>query len=76
VGPRVFAVGSNALYVVAKQHPNGDKGTTNYFIVAVSAGDMGKPWEGITGPLSQQEYQEKAGSLPLPQFTKTLESLR
>src|SRR5262245_26233880 len=38
IEPRVFAVGSNEQYVVAKQHPGGNKGVTNYFIVGVRAG--------------------------------------
>ncbi len=76
VEPRVFAVGSNEQYVVAKQHPLGDKSITNFFIVAVSAGSMATSDHGIAGPLSEQEYQGKAALLPLPPFTKTLDSLR
>ena len=38
VGPRVFAVGANQEYVVAQQHPGGDKTIANFFIIEVQAG--------------------------------------
>jgi len=76
VGPRVFAVGANQEYVVAQQHPGGDKTITNFFIIEVQAGAKATSQHGIMGPLGQQEFYEKAATLRLPAFTKTLESLR
>ena len=63
VGPTVFAVGADAHYVVAQQHPsaNGvhfDRAVTNYFIVDRST----EPVRGrrdtlqIFGPLSKAEF--------------------
>ncbi len=77
IEPQVFAVGANKQYVIAKQHPNGKKDITNYFIIEMR---VGQPWAAIkgavVGPLSEQSFREKAATLKLPPFTKTLESLQ
>jgi hypothetical protein len=77
VEPRVFTVGSNQQYVVAQQHPRGDKSITNYFIIDVRAYSPRQDSKhAVIGPLTEKGFQEKAAILPLPPFTKTLESLR
>jgi len=77
VEPRVFAVGSNERYVVAKQHPGGDKNITNYFIIDVR---MDSPKadskNAVIGPLTEREFGEKSAELDLPPFAKVLESLQ
>jgi hypothetical protein len=75
----VFAVGSNEQYVVAKQHPGGDKTITNYFIMEIRAGlpirDRSSR-DAVIGPLDEKTFRQKAADLALPSFTKTLESLQ
>jgi hypothetical protein len=77
IGAQVFAVGANEQYVIAKQHPNGMKDITNYFIVEMR---VGQSWaamkDAVMGPLSEESFREKAATLKLPPFTKTLESLQ
>ena len=77
VNATVFAVGWDGRYLVAKQHPNGDKQITNYFIVdsqhyAIKA----KRESFVTGPLSETDFQKIAASMKLPPFTKVLDSLK
>ncbi|MFI5345166.1 MAG: hypothetical protein ACHQ51_02215 [Elusimicrobiota bacterium] len=72
VDARVFAVGSDSHHIIAKQHPHGDKGITNYFILDTS--DILKS-AGVTGPLSEAEFERKIKELNLPAFSKTLKSL-
>jgi hypothetical protein len=79
IEPRVFSVGSNEQYVVAKQHPGGNKNVTNDFIITRIEKRVGQRWieieRGLLGPLTAQQFQEKAETLKLPPFTKTLASL-
>lgn len=76
VDAMVFAVGWNGRYVVAKQHPAGDRSRTDYFIVdSLLDSDLGGQADAVLGPLSKGEYDKKAVELKLPAFTKILESL-
>ena len=75
VEPRVFAVGANERYVVAKQHPGGDKTVTNYFIVDKLSGSPNLVGT-VVGPLSEAAFHERASLVSLPEFTKTLEDLQ
>ena len=77
VEPRVFSVGANERYVVAKQHPGGNRSITNYYIVEIRTVAPSGDWkEGVTGPLTEQAFDEKAKTLGLPVFSRTLEALR
>ena len=77
VAPRVFAVGCDDRYVVAKQHPGGDKAVTNYFIVDRNSVKSERDIErSVAGPLTEAAFREQASMLRLPAFTKTLESLQ
>jgi hypothetical protein len=77
VMPTVFAVGSDDRYIVAKQHPGGDKAVTNYFIVDIRSVKPPGDIEGsVVGPLTEASYREQAATLGLPDFTTTLERLR
>jgi hypothetical protein len=79
VDSRVFAVGANQQYVVAKQHPHGDKTVTNYFIIEIRAGRPVQDRiskDAVIGPLDEKTFRQKAADLALPSFTKTLESLQ
>lgn len=72
----VFAVGWNGRYAVVKQHPDGDKSKTNYFIVDPErdAPDFG-PEKSVSGPLTAAEYNAKVKEMNLPPFSKILASL-
>ena len=73
----VFSVGRNDRYIVAKQHPRGDKGITNYFFIDKAKDHpYADPHDVVVGPLSEMEFRTKARELRLPEFTKTLASLQ
>ena len=72
----VFAVGWDGRYLVAKQHPNGDRKATHYFIIdAERDRPRADPSEFLTGPLTASEFQKQSAALHLPGFSKTLSSL-
>ena len=72
---RVFAVGSDDRYIVAQQHPGGDKAITNYFILDTRQHDSSHR-AGLIGPLTAAQFEGRARELTLPPFTTVLESLR
>jgi hypothetical protein len=77
VEQQVFAVAWNGRYLVAQQHPKGDKKITNYFIVdSQKDSPHATPNDSVIGPLSEAEFKNKSQELGLPQFTKVLASLR
>jgi hypothetical protein len=72
----VFAVGWDGRYLVAKQHPGGDRATTNYFIIdSASDTPASEANKVVIGPLSEVQYQTKAQAMHLPGFAKTLAAL-
>jgi hypothetical protein len=74
---RVFAVGWDGRYLVAKQHPRGDRKITNFYIVdAQKDGPYADPKKVVIGPLSEVEFKKKSEELSLPPFTKELASLK
>jgi hypothetical protein len=74
---QVFAVGWDGHYLVAQQHPKGDKNIINYFIIdAKKDSPMAEPKDVVIGPLTEAEYKVKSVELNLPQFTKILSSLK
>jgi hypothetical protein len=73
----VFAVGADARYIVAQQHPSDDRTVTNYFILVIANDSaFADPSQSVIGPLSAAAYRDKAQSLRLPPFTRTLASLK
>jgi len=68
---RVFAVGSNSRYIVAKQHPNGDKSITNFYLIDRSKDEF----HCVQGPMNELNFSKASKDLGLPTFTKTLHSL-
>jgi len=74
---QVFAVGSDERYIVARQHPQGSRSVTMYFIVdkaqPPNSRDLTKT---VVGPLSEQAFATKQAELKLPAFSKTIEVLR
>ena len=77
VEPRVFAVGCDANWVVAKQHPNGDRSITNFFIIDATRDSIrAEVSDVVRGPLTEAEFQRLSSELHLPPFTKVLASLQ
>jgi hypothetical protein len=77
VEPRVFAVGRNEHYVVAKQHPGGDRTVTNFFIIdATRETPRSVQRDVVRGPLTEAEFERLSHELGLPSFTKVLASLQ
>lgn len=72
VDRRVFAVGSDQRYLVAKQHPNGDRSQTNFYLIDKAKDEF----HCVQGPMNEASYLELKARLNLPGFTKTLESLQ
>jgi hypothetical protein len=73
----VFAVGWNGRYLVAKQHPSGDRTKVNYFVIDATAdSDNADPQKVVLGPLNESEFAKKSAQLNLPRFSKVLESLQ
>jgi len=73
VDAMVFAVGWDGHYAVAKQHPQGDRSKTNYYIIESRKAQKN---DVITGPLTEQEFMKKSREMGLPKFSKVLESLQ
>lgn len=72
----VFAVGWDQRYLVAKQHPNGDRRQTNYFILDARNDEKNvDPSRVVIGPLTALEFQRKTVEMRLPKFSTVLESL-
>lgn len=73
----VFAVGADARYIVAKQHPLDDRATTNYFILVIANdSELADPSKSVIGPLSEAAYRDQVQLLGLPAFTRTMASLQ
>lgn len=72
----VYAVGWDGRYLVAKQHPNGDRNITRYFVLdSTRDADLADPDASVTGPLTAAEFGRMAAERRLPPFTKVLGSL-
>ncbi len=77
VPAQVFAVGLDARFLVAQQHPGGDPQTTRYFIIdrASETAPRLDPLR-VTGPLTAAEFQLRAKQWGLPPFSKVLAALK
>jgi hypothetical protein len=73
----VFSVGWNENFIVAKQHPSGNKSVTNYFILdRKKDAKYVDPSVTVTGPMSESEYKRKSTLMSLPEFTRMFDDLR
>jgi len=66
----VYAVGFNDNYIIAKQHPyeHGkelDKSITNYFILPLKRGMNYRTMNGLIGPLTMAEFNQKSKELSI-----------
>ncbi len=76
VDQTVFSVGFNERYVVAKQHPNGDRKLTNYFYIDRSSDSPSESEaKHVIGPLSEPEFRLRQQELSLPPFSRTIANL-
>ena len=72
----VYSVGWDGRYLVAKQHPNGDKKSINYFFIDSSLDSQkAEPASVVVGPLDEAEFVAKSKELGLPKFSKTIGAL-
>ena len=65
-----------------KQHParegsgEPDRGITNFYIVKRTfSSNLEDREKGVQGPLTREEFEKRAASLPLPKFSKTFPEL-
>jgi len=73
---QVFAVGANAKFIVAKQHPRGVKSTTNFYVIPRRPFEGGRtPHPPILGPMTSSEFTKISAEHDLPGFSKTLTAL-
>jgi hypothetical protein len=72
----VYAVGWDGRYLVAKQHPTGNKSVTNFYYIdsRLDAQDA-ESSDVVVGPMTAAEFQAKAIELNLPGFSKTIGAL-
>lgn len=73
---RVFAVGWDGNYLVAKQHPKGDKSVTHFYILdSRKDNPYARIEDVVIGPLTEDEFYRKKSEMNLPEFSKVLSSL-
>lgn len=72
----VYAVGWDGRYLVAKQHPDGNRAVTHYFVIDSTNDHLAaSPARVVTGPLSETEFRHLSKKLGLPVFSTTLAAL-
>jgi len=72
INETVFAVGWDEHYIIAKQHPAGDKSITYFYILRVSDGTL-------TGPLDETKFTAERERIGVPaglSFTLIFDSLK
>ena len=73
---RVFAVGWDGRYLVAKQHPKGDKSVTHFYILdSLKDGRYANAGDVVIGPLTKEQFDQRKSAMTLPEFSKVLASL-
>jgi len=84
VTPTVFAIGYNENYIIVKQHPRAfpnppDKSITNFYILPVKNGFNWRTNNGLLGPLTFDQFNQKRKELNIPNslnFTKEMKDLK
>ena len=66
----IFAVGYNEKYIIVKQHPNNNRTVTNYFILPLIKGFNWRTNNGLIGPLTLDQFNEKRKQLSIPDSLK------
>jgi hypothetical protein len=76
IEPVVFSVGWSDRYIVAKQHPAGNRGITYFYYLDISKDSKyADPTNSVVGPLTETEFRQKQREVGLPSFTRTIKSL-
>ena len=70
-GSTIFAIGFNDKYIIAKQHPRTfpnppDTTHTNYYILPLKSGMDWKSKNGLMGPFTFEQFNEKRKELNIP----------
>lgn len=55
----VFALGMNKNYIIAKQHPDGKRTETHYYVIPLNSKTYEEKKHNFSGPLTLQEFIEK-----------------
>ncbi len=55
----IYAVGQNESFIIAKQHPDGLRTKTNYYIIPIKEKISNKVEDNILGPMTQKEFIQK-----------------
>ncbi len=72
ISETVFAVGWDEQYIIAKQHPAGNKSITHFYILRVSDGKL-------TGPVDEMRFTMERDKIGVPaslSFTLVFDSLK
>ena len=75
----VFAVGYNETYIIVQQHPGRNKRVTNFYILPIKKGMDWKTKNGLIGPMTLEQFNEKRRTLNIPnelKFTIEKEDLK
>jgi hypothetical protein len=73
----VFAVGSDAKYIVAARHPNSDRSKTEYYyLIRALDSPVADPSASVRGPFSAEAFSGERVKLALPQLTREISSVK
>jgi hypothetical protein len=78
IEPVVFAVGWNDRYIVAKQHPKGDRSVTRFYYLDMAKDEKyptGGQLSAVAGPLTGAQFAEAQVRLGLPDFKRVIKEL-
>lgn len=65
IDEKIFSVGNNDKFIIAKQHPKNSRNSVNYFIIPIYKEFTYSPEKGVLGPLSLNQFEAKRKELNL-----------
>lgn len=72
----VYSAGFNNRYIVAKQHPNGNRAVTAYWYLEIDQDKKyADPKESVRGPMDLKEFEKAKAQKGLPEFSITIKGL-
>lgn len=77
ISQTVYSVGFNKNYIIVKQHPQGNRKITDYYIVRIYHEMTYWPEKGVIGPMTKDEFNKKRHELNISniKFTRVIKSL-